>query len=106
MEAIAALGLAANVEQFVEFACDLFNSICEIRVSDSGASKEASDLGFGYSRLQNCSRGLSSQHEVSRAPTELDDSLTSLAAKCDETFRELLGVVERLKREAGSKHRR
>lgn len=104
MDAIVALGLAANVAQFIEFAHGLISSAREICSSVSGASKEAESLEYIYSRLQICSRDLSLP--ASATLTAADAALLALAAKCDKDCRELLNIVQRLKREPGSKHRR
>ena len=105
MDPMSALGLAASVVQFVQFAASLLNGTRKIYNSSSGASEDCERLEFIHGSLSSLCSGL--EASVARrakgvrfiAPDLPKDapSLTDLAARCKEDCKQLLEVVQRMR---------
>ncbi|KAF2114256.1 hypothetical protein BDV96DRAFT_647722 [Lophiotrema nucula] len=100
MEALAAVGLAGNVVQFVDFTCKLFDRATAIHHSQAGAAHE--DLELITQNLQDLSTKL---HQGSHqplpssnpTPSHAQASLKKLGKDCEVASDELLSALQRLK---------
>ena len=91
MEALAAVSLAANILQFLDFTRDTISKSRQIRAFISGALKEYADLEDLTTHLKNLSGRLQSSSE----PVDL--VLEQLCSKCVEVAEELLEALESLR---------
>ncbi|ORY10262.1 hypothetical protein BCR34DRAFT_602241 [Clohesyomyces aquaticus] len=99
MEALAAVGLAGNIVQFVDFTYKLFNEAASIHSSQSGLRKGAQDLEVVSQDLKSLCTKLS-RNEGVHLPTRNtapQSALENLARNCLHTAEELLSVIARLK---------
>lgn len=110
MDPLTALGLAASVVQFVQFAASLLSETRKIYNSSSGASEDTERLEFIHGSLSDlCSKleagsGRKAQgvrFVASGLPKDAP-SLADLALRCQEDCRKLLEVVDRMKVKARS----
>ena len=97
-EAVAALGVAANVVQFIDFSGRILSESHRLHRSkkvNPGKNEElesiALDLQKIYDELQY------PQNEMSQAPTPNDIQLQRLAEQCRGVCLELLAGLEKLK---------
>ena len=90
MEALAAVSLAGNIVQFLDFIGDAISKSRQIHASVSGTLKEHDDLESLATDLKD----LSGRLQASIGPADL--VLTHLCARCREVADELLKAVERL----------
>jgi len=101
MEALAALGLASNVTQFISFAFELISTSLEINDSVSGCADELSSLEAVYRRLDDLSAGLQSGPvSISPGPATLRNStstIKSLSRECQDDCTKLLEIIDNLK---------
>ena len=101
VEALAAVGLAGNVAQFVEFSCKLFDQATTIYHSSTGSTQGAKDLETLTQQLRTLCANLahannSFQHPgPTRQPNP--DSLRKLAENCEAAANELLSELSNLK---------
>jgi len=99
MEALAVVGLAGNIVQFVDFSCKLFSRATTIYQSTTGASQNVQDVDTITGALRQwCDKisppsGTSSQQNVLQAHS----SLLELAQKCKGAATDLLSATEALK---------
>ncbi|GAB1319138.1 NACHT-NTPase and P-loop NTPases N-terminal domain-containing protein [Madurella fahalii] len=114
MEPLTALGLAANVIQFVSFASSLIFKIREISTSADGATSEVTTLDTVYGRLHSLSSELelaSQRDAMLEAVSEKPDivnrvfAINDLSRSCKEDCDKLLNIVQMLKSDDGTKHR-
>ncbi|OIW32071.1 hypothetical protein CONLIGDRAFT_612403 [Coniochaeta ligniaria NRRL 30616] len=108
MDPISALGLAANVLQFLQFTTGLFGSAQRLYVSASDASADCQHLENVYSRLSELNVALqtSQSRTASTAqPSSHWDNLKALAQKCDSDCQELLSATAKLKVKNAPKRR-
>jgi len=108
LEALAAVGLAGNVVQFVSFASDLISASLEIHGSMSGCSEGVLALDTLYGQLGDLSTGLdacshSSIHFSARELAASVAAIKKLSLSCKEDCDRLLGIVNQLKASGGSK---
>jgi len=97
MDALAALGLAANICQFVGFAVNLVNGTSQIYASTSGASEHVQSLQTLYERLRGLNNGLSSYPSTRGTSTSQHSAaLGELAGTCREDCGQLLQITSRL----------
>lgn len=105
MDPFSALGLAANVVQFIDFGTKLISESHEIYKSTTGTSTGMVELETIYTDLNNFAKGLQTpDHSSNRTPE--DESLRQLAASCLTVADELLAIVSALKVDAKSHHRK
>ncbi|KAB5586139.1 hypothetical protein GE09DRAFT_55401 [Coniochaeta sp. 2T2.1] len=98
MEAVAALGLASNVFQFVQFALGLLDTSSTIYQAATGAGAQAETLENVYGRLSQFSRDLDAGYKDSNIPrSRYEDELFRLAVGCEAKCQELLQLVAKLK---------
>jgi len=97
MAELAAIGLAGNIIQFVDFSIKLFRDGREIYRSAQGSKPEELELETVTEDFKSLSNQLHSSLQ-STQPLKLDDSkLQKLAAECEKLANELLGILGNLK---------
>ena len=72
LEGIAALGVASNIVQFVEFGCRLFSQSKELYRSSSGLSDEAVELDNIARSLSRLSDNLIIEHKFSPHDSDIE----------------------------------
>lgn len=114
MDPLTALGLAANVIQFVSFASGLVFKMREISTSADGATSEITTLDAVYGRLHSLSSELelaSQKNELLEALDERKDvvnrifAIYNLSRSCKEDCDRRLNIVQTLKSGDGTKRR-
>ncbi|KAJ8129596.1 hypothetical protein O1611_g4033 [Lasiodiplodia mahajangana] len=128
MEALAALGLASNIVQFLEFTWRLTSAVGEIKNSASSATERTLDLNKIYGKLDTfCSnllappKPVTSNDEAKRVQILFSNpesdlqrqviiqshtkDLQTLASDCAVLCQQLLAVTRTLQAKAGSKHK-
>lgn len=116
MEALAAVSLAGNVLQFIQYAGQLISTGNEIYTSTSGSSERNSELEKVYKTLDNFAVSLQNetaqQSHQTTAPGHSADTyctenlehlraLNTLSRDCKEVCNQLLEKVRKLKVEDG-----
>jgi hypothetical protein len=98
LEGFAALGLAANIAQFVKFASKMIVGTYEAYISVEGFSKEDTNLEQLTTSLSQFSDGLELQLTTSQPTNSLIElGLQKLAKDCKAESAELLKTLQRLK---------
>lgn len=114
LEGIAALGVASNIVQFVEFGCRLFSESKELYKSSNGLADEAVELetiAQSLSRLiknlelENPFPSQSSSDDINiqfQRPTEFESysdekDLMPIATDCEKVAKELLEALTHLR---------
>ena len=110
MELLAALGLAGNIVQFVDFTCKLFSQGREIANSAVGASEDVVDAIAIATSIRDFSSRLvlppdqsasslatTAGHSARTSNKKFDAQLTQLATDCREAAGELLSGLESLR---------
>ncbi|KAF2830352.1 hypothetical protein CC86DRAFT_378654 [Ophiobolus disseminans] len=106
LEALAAVSLAGNVVQFVDFSCRLFSTAASIRRSTTGAAESIQDLDTVTQALRHSSEKIASSRNTAaqQGVTQDHSSLVKLADNCQTAATELLSVTQALKtKDSGSK---
>jgi hypothetical protein len=98
MEAVAAVALASNVLQFVQFSCELFALSSHIRNSTHGCPESHIDLGIIAKNLKKSNEAL--EHAITTS-TELK----SLVERSSDIAKQLLSAIEEI-RTPSNKNRR
>ena len=93
MDPVAALGLAANIVQFVNFSCKVLQDTKSLYKSTTGASAENDVLEVICHDLMDLDTALTAPS----APGAIPDSLRSLASLCKEVAAELLGILDKIR---------
>ena len=93
LDPIAALGLAANIVQFVDFSWKLINDAKDLYESNNGASADNDVL----QSVTNDIMLLDNKLTAPTAPGAIPDSIRTLASQCKDVARELLRVLDKLK---------
>ena len=107
MDPFSALGLASNVVQFIDFGSKLISESHTIYKSASGSSTGSIELELIYSDLNELTKGLQSATQSNRQLLSADEAaLRQLADSCSTVATELLNVVNTLKVDKNSKHRK
>ena len=101
IEALAAVSLAGNVVQFVEFSCRLFDQAATIYHSRTGSTRGAQDIETLTQQLQtlcaNLAHSNNSFHHPDPTRQPDPDSLRILAKDCEAAANELLSELYNLK---------
>ena len=97
LESIAALNLAGNIVQFIDFGCRLFSKSRELYKSSDGVLAENVELEIIATSLSTLSKGLTDGSPQACLRTPDYYSLVLLAERCKGIADELLGVLEKLK---------
>lgn len=99
MDPIAALGLAANIVQFIDFSWKLVYDAKDLYESSTGASADHNILLSVSSDIIHFNNKLSAPS----TPGAIPDSIRALASQCKKVALELLRVLETLKVEGPHK---
>ncbi|KAH7308643.1 hypothetical protein B0I35DRAFT_99228 [Stachybotrys elegans] len=100
MEAFAALGLASNIVQFIDFSCKLFSTAQEIHSSASGSSTRIADASTIASTLNNLSKRLLERPALIGSAGSSGDrnpSLDILANTCRDIALELMALLDQIR---------
>ena len=100
MEALAAVGLASNVLQFISFGAGLLSETQQIHSSLSGTTREFEDIEDVCQHVQDLCSGLSTA--PGRNPTTDDPRLLHLSSKCRDTAQDLAGRLQAVRAKSGS----
>ena len=96
MDPITALGAAASILQFVQFAGSLITTGSEIFQSAQGATAENLVIEDVYGKLKTLSEKLSDQQLAATILKDEDKVIAELSAQCKRDCNELLRVVSNL----------
>ena len=93
MDPVAALGLAGNIVQFVDFSCKVLHDAKSLYASSTGTSA-------GNDILESISRDLIDLNDALTAPSApgaIPESMRGLASKCKDVAAELLVTLDKIK---------
>lgn len=94
LEALAAIGLASSIVQFVDFTARLFAKTNELSRSLDGTDKESLDLKSTAEVLSRIGEGLATTFDTG---SQDETDLLLLADGCKGVVDELLTVLEKLR---------
>lgn len=99
IEALAAVGLAGNIVQFIDFAYNLLNATTAVHHSCAGASPRARDIESITKELQEwCAKIASRRNSQGQLlPSHDNKSLVTLVAGCEDAAIELISALQDLK---------
>lgn len=97
MESLLAIGLAANIVQFVEYACKLITQAKEVHNSASGLPQDAAHMQTVVQDIHKLLGSLDSSSAGNHRP--VDPKLTGLAAECKVIADEILLAIKKLSNE-------
>ena len=103
MESLAALGLAANIVQFVHFGATLLSGTSEIYHSSTGASLGNAELELIAENLKQLSAGLEAS-PVGVGSPQLESQLRKISKECKKVSDDLIAVLDGLR--AKGQHKR
>ncbi|KAF2793356.1 hypothetical protein K505DRAFT_337878 [Melanomma pulvis-pyrius CBS 109.77] len=95
LEALAAVGLASNILQFIDFGCNLLAETRQIHSSTSGASDKNIELEQTAEKLIHLSASISTIG-LNRA-SALELRLRNMEAEIVKIANELLGAIDKIK---------
>lgn len=101
MEALAVVGLAGNICQFLDFSCRVLDNVNKISQSEVDRSKEAQELYHVTEKLQDLCTNLSNSRKdvqgqsVTMKPAQ--DPLVEIAQGCEAVAAELLSKLDSMK---------
>lgn len=101
MEAVAAVGLAGNIVQFVEFGCKLLSTSNQIRTSRQGLADDYTTIQIITTDLRELCTALTTSITQSSLVTQ-DRHIAPLGAQCLQIAEQLLSAVARLKPKKGN----
>ena len=93
MDPVAALGLAGNIVQFVDFSCKVLQDTKSLYKSTTGASADNDVLEVICRDLIELDNALTAPS----APGTIPDSMRSLASMCKQVAAELLAVLDKIR---------
>jgi hypothetical protein len=96
LEAFAAIGLAGNIVQFVDYSCKLFSQSREIYNSTSGSSKDTESTIAITRNLRDLAGKLSSVNHQTTLRHSNDGSLKMLSQLCEGEAENLLAGLQGL----------
>jgi hypothetical protein len=94
LEALAAVGLAGTVIQFVDFSCKLFDTATSVYHSQAGSSRDSQNLEDITRQLQCICGDLTHAGHNGRHPVS---TMGQLANDCESAANDLLAALERVK---------
>ena len=100
LEALAAVGLASNIAQFIDFSCKIFETSKAVHRSSDGRSQAHEDIIVISQHLRSLCAGLVKSRNESKVGTKNishDDALYALAEKCEKAANALMVAIENLK---------
>lgn len=92
MDPLTAIGLAANIIQFVDFTAKLLNTTKTLYQSTSGQTRENADLGENMEEMRSFARRLAPEYPHEPL-TEEEESMQRLATKCGLLCNEIIELV-------------
>ena len=93
MDPVAALGLAGNIVQFVDFSYKVLQDTKSLYGSSTGASAENDIIETICNDLINLNNALTAPSE----PGAIPDSMRTLASNCKDVAAELLQLLDKVK---------
>lgn len=105
MEPLSAIGLAANIIQFVEVGINITSGAVEIYRSTDGSTSEDATLQAVAAELKNWSFQFSTQ-SCSSAQSEEEKAIYRLSSECQKISKDLLELITKTKtkpKDKGSK---
>lgn len=102
MEATAAIGLASDIVNFIDFACKSIKAAEELYHSEHGATKENERMGAIVGDLREFSLGLGASLP---SPTKHERAIEALAKDCAEVSDELIAILEKLRLSRSSRRK-
>ena len=93
MDPVAALGLAGNIVQFVDFSCKVLQDTKSLYKSTTGVSAENDVLEVICHDLTDLDNALAAPS----APGAIPDSMRRLASMCRVVAAELLGILDKIR---------
>ncbi|KAH6611857.1 hypothetical protein C7974DRAFT_85822 [Boeremia exigua] len=99
LEALAAVGLASNIIQFIDFTHSLFSSTKAIYLSQAGSSRGSQELETVTNAIQQRCAEISAAYKSKAQQEALQNygSIRAIASECEKTAIELQTVLQRLK---------
>ncbi|KAK5442566.1 hypothetical protein LTS15_010990 [Exophiala xenobiotica] len=104
MDPLTAVGLAGNIVQFVDFACNLFSTSSQIRTSSKGLTDYLDSVECVTADLKQICTTLTASLSEDSFATE-DRQIASLGTQCLRIAEKLLATVVKLKPREGSSRR-
>ncbi|KAK0513341.1 hypothetical protein JMJ35_004327 [Cladonia borealis] len=101
LESLAALGLAANIIQFVEFGCKLFSESRELYKASDRLVEESVELEIISKALKRLSDDLIAIPSSTMPQSQAEANLLPLAKRCQAIADELLVAVNKLQANGG-----
>lgn len=96
MDPVAALGLAGNIVQFVDFSCKIIRDTRSLYGSTTGATAENDIITAIASDLISLNNALTAPTASGAIP----ESVSSLASDCKDVATELLKTLDKIKVQA------
>ncbi|KAH7135620.1 hypothetical protein B0J11DRAFT_454149, partial [Dendryphion nanum] len=108
LEALAAVGLASSITQFIDFTSKLFTTATKIYLSVEGSTRDSQNLEDLTQSLQHIcadlSRNSRNAQGLGLAPPKITPSLEKLGTDCQNEANAFLSVLHNLKaKKTGSK---
>ena len=97
MEALAAIGLASNVVQFLEFVGKVISGGIEAHNATDGANATVRTLATVTADLNGLCEKLTQPHREQQTPTASDVALDTLVQSCKQLGQDLIKTLEGLK---------
>ena len=100
LEALAAVGLAGNIAQFIDFSCKIFETSKAVYRSNDGRSQAHEDIIVISQHLRSLCAGLVKSRNSSRVGVtniHHDKALYALAEKCEKAANDVIVAIENLK---------
>ena len=101
LESLAALGVAANIIQFVEFGCKLFSESRELYKASDRLVEESAELEIISKALKRLSDDLIAIPSSTTPQSQAEANLLPLAKRCQAIADELLVAVNKLQANGG-----
>ena len=93
MDPVAALGLAGNIVQFVDFSCKVLQDTKNLYGSSTGASAENDVIESICNDLISLNKALTAPSD----PGTIPDPIVNLASNCQGVAVELLQLLDKIK---------
>ncbi|KAL9067262.1 MAG: hypothetical protein Q9157_006872 [Trypethelium eluteriae] len=103
LDPLSALGLAANVIQFIEFGSKLVSKSVEQYNSIAGSAANKQDVELVARHVNRLSEDIVGKITAKGTFSRNEDALKQLAQSCAQAASELIGILESLKLETGTK---
>lgn len=100
MDPVTATGLASAILSFVEFSWSVVRGAGEIYRSPTGVSKENISISMIIADLEDVTDDINTEI---KGHSKAEQALATLAKGCEELSRDLLRILERLKRKGDSR---